>query len=110
MALDPSVEELIRRKIGEENPASTWTSDEIEEYYAGEGNGNADLTAGLIWRAKAGRFSALVNLSESGSSRNNGDLYKNALAMSDIYIKAAGGTVTPVVSVAQRAKTFPIAR
>lgn len=34
-----------------------------------------------IWETKAAKYAGLVNTSESGSSRNLGDLYKNALAM-----------------------------
>lgn len=37
------------------------------------------------WTAKATSYSSLVNVSESGSSRNMGDLYKNALAISDRF-------------------------
>lgn len=34
-----------------------------------------------IWREKAASYAALVNVSESGSSRSLSDLHKNALAM-----------------------------
>lgn len=37
------------------------------------------------WTAKATSYSTLVNVSESGSSRSMGDLYKNALAISDRF-------------------------
>lgn len=38
-----------------------------------------------FWTRKATEYSALVNVSESGSSRNMGDLYKNALAIADRF-------------------------
>lgn len=34
-----------------------------------------------IWREKAAAYAALVNVSESGTSRSLSDLHKNALAM-----------------------------
>lgn len=37
--------------------------------------------AAQIWREKAANYAALVNVSESGSSRSLGDLHKNALEM-----------------------------
>lgn len=37
--------------------------------------------AAEIWREKAATYASLVNVSESGSSRNLSDLHKNALAM-----------------------------
>ena len=50
----------------------------------------AASTQGLaadIWREKAAAFAALVNVSESGSSRSLGDLQKNALTMADMFTK-----------------------
>lgn len=37
------------------------------------------------WTKKATTYSTMVNVSESGSSRNMGDLYKNALAIADRF-------------------------
>jgi hypothetical protein len=37
------------------------------------------------WDAIAARYHGLVNMSESGSSRNMGDMHKNALAMASSY-------------------------
>lgn len=37
------------------------------------------------WTRKATTYSTMVNVSESGSSRNMGDLYKNALAIADRF-------------------------
>lgn len=37
--------------------------------------------AAEIWMEKAAKYASLVNVSESGSSRNLSDLHKNALAM-----------------------------
>lgn len=53
--------------------------------------------AAQIWREKAAGYAALVNVSESGSSRNLSDLHKNALAMAAELTKvdpAATATTT----------------
>ena len=42
---------------------------------------NLTLALAQVWEAIAGRYSGLVNVSESGSSRSMSDLHKNALAM-----------------------------
>lgn len=50
-----------------------------------------------IWREKAAAYAALVNTSESGSSRNLSDLQKQALLMADTFTKVdptAPGTGT----------------
>lgn len=44
-------------------------------------SGDLDRLAYAIWTEKAAAYSALVDVSESGSSRKLGDLHKNALAM-----------------------------
>jgi hypothetical protein len=45
------------------------------------------LAAG-IWREKAAKYSQLVTVAESGSSRQLSDMHKNALAMADMFAKA----------------------
>lgn len=45
--------------------------------------------AATIWTQKAAAASALVNVSESGSSRSLGDLQKNALNMAQQFRSAA---------------------
>lgn len=47
--------------------------------------GNINRAASEVWGIKAARFSNFVNVTESGSSRNLGDLYKNAMAMKTHY-------------------------
>lgn len=65
-----------------------------------------DTAAADIWEQKASGFSQLVNVSESGSSRAMGDLYKNALQMAAFY---RGKDATPDV-VAKPARTRLIVR
>lgn len=70
--------------------------------------GDTDEVAGSIWGQKAASFSTLVDVSESGSSRKMGDLYKNAMAMSNFFSnKAAADDPIPAVN---RARTRPIER
>lgn len=48
---------------------------------------DTDMAAASVWEIRAGRYHALTNMSESGSSRNLGDLYKNAIAMATYFRK-----------------------
>ena len=51
---------------------------------------------GKIWGELAGTLSALVNISEAGSSRSMGDLQKNALNMAKYYADlGCGEVITP---------------
>jgi hypothetical protein len=47
-----------------------------------------------VWEAKAARYAHLVNTTEGGSARANGDLYKNAITMANLFRPAEqdGGT------------------
>lgn len=46
---------------------------------------SVEALAARVWTQKAAALSALVNVSESGSSRSLGDLQKNALAMATSF-------------------------
>ena len=50
---------------------------------------SANNAAATIWTQKAAAAAALVNVSESGSSRSLGDLQRNALNMAERFSKAA---------------------
>lgn len=50
-----------------------------------------DAAARHIWSIKAARYAALVDVSESGSSRKLSDLHKNALAMVKQYTPSSEG-------------------
>lgn len=49
--------------------------------------GGVKQAAVFIWRSKAASYSALVDVSESGSSRSLGDLHKQALTIADSIAK-----------------------
>lgn len=69
----------LRQLINEPDDTNGWTDDSLG------GLIDSGLTlngaAGSVWNIKAGQYSSLVDVSESGSSRKLGDLHKNALAM-----------------------------
>ena len=50
-----------------------------------ENDGDVNLAAAAFFDRQATKFSRLVDVSESGSSRSLSQLYKNAVAMSDSY-------------------------
>lgn len=52
---------------------------------------NLNAAAAQVWMEKAARFSDLVNVREGSSSRDLGDLYKNALSMAEGFEKSALG-------------------
>jgi hypothetical protein len=46
---------------------------------------DVDAQAAVVWEVRAGKYHGLVNVSESGSSRQLSDMHKNALAMASYY-------------------------
>lgn len=54
------------------------------------------MTAARLWDEKAAALSKLVDVSESGSSRQLGDSYKNALSMGEHFRKLAISSEAPV--------------
>lgn len=62
-----------------------------------------------LWSEKAAELAAMVNTSESGSSRSLGDAYKNALAMAK-HFKDLVDAETPIVEVSNFARTRAIVR
>ena len=50
-----------------------------------DGTLTLNAAAAQIWFLKAGQAATLVNVSESGSSRNLSDIMKNAQAMGKLY-------------------------
>lgn len=57
--------------------------------------GSIEKAAQIYYERKASEYSTLVNITESGSTRSLGDLYKNAKAMGEYWgskaTAAAGG-------------------
>lgn len=60
--------------------------------------GDVDFAAVAVWERKSASYSSLVDTSESGSSRKNSDLYRNAIAMAKYFREKNGDAdVTPSV-------------
>lgn len=87
----------LRQAINEPANVEPYTDEYLLELIQLDGGVNP--AAVRVWREKASTYAHLVNTSEGGSSRSNGDLYKNAIAMADLYGKAE----TPAVATASRA-------
>lgn len=51
---------------------------------------NYSLAASELWGVKAGNYSSLVTVTESGSTRNLSDLHKQALLMQKFYQDSSG--------------------
>lgn len=68
----------LRRLIDDTTDPETYTNEELEALL--NQYPSADSAAAAVWEEKAASYSTLVNISESGSSRNLGDLHRNALA------------------------------
>lgn len=71
-------------------------------------DGNLNAAAAEVWGMKAARFSKLVDVTESGSSRKLSDKAKNAQSMAAYY---AAQVITASVTVqTAQSKTRPIIR
>ncbi len=73
----------LRRKISEPDEA-TYTDANLNTQID-DASGDIDSVAVEIWEEKAATYAELVDISEAGSSRKNGQLYKNALDMARYY-------------------------
>ena len=91
----------LRDLIDEPN-ADNWTDDvlvDVLQLYTVDGVTDLNRAAADVWTRKAARFSGMVNVTESGSSRSLSQLYDHALSMAKFY--GAGGAVVlaPMVGV-----------
>lgn len=76
----------VREYVGEPNVSEGWTDERIASFI--DGAKNLKLAASEIWIVKAGTFSAVVDVTESGSSRKMGSLQDKALKMAGYYLAA----------------------
>lgn len=67
--------------------ANDFTEPQLGEIF--DAASDMDEAAAVVWEIRAGKYHGLVNISESGSSRNLGDMHKNALAMA-AYFRGKG--------------------
>ncbi len=95
MATIEEIEEL-RDLINEPDDTNGWTDEKLATLL------DATLTmneaASRAWSMKATTVAALVDVSESGSSRKLSDVHKNYLAMAKHFGDLDGGTEPETVS------------
>lgn len=82
MSTESQITEL-RQLTNEPEDGSSWTDSELAVIIDATLTLNA--AAAKIWYLKAAKYASMVDVSESGSSRKLGDLYKNAIAMAAYY-------------------------
>lgn len=85
----------LRRLTGETQDKSTYSDADLDLFLA-EAASDMNLAAAAIWREKAAAYADLVDISEAGSSRKEGDLYNRALGQAAFFEAAAAGTTTAV--------------
>jgi hypothetical protein len=90
MASEDSIAEL-RLLINEPDESNGWTDEKLAVII--DANETLNIAASKVWYLKAGQFSTLVDVAESGSSRKLSDLMKNAQAMGGLYASADGTAV-----------------
>lgn len=107
MATFKQIEDL-RRAIAEPTNAEPYTDEFLNDTI--DEKGSVNHAAAYLWDMKASAAAGMVDVSESGSSRKLGDLYKNAVAMANLYsARANPPVVVPPVTV-RRSATRRITR
>ena len=89
MATEDQIRQL-RQMISEPDDSNGWTDTRLGELV--DATDTLNVAASQAWYLKAGEFSQLVDVSESGSSRKLGDLMKNAKEMGALYGGLDGAT------------------
>lgn len=102
MATEAQIAE-VRDYIAEPDDTNGWTDEKVGTYI--DAAANTHIAAANIWSAKATKYSTLVDVSESGSTRHLGSLLDNALRLSKQF-RTSGQEI--VVTTAE--STFVIAK
>lgn len=105
-----TADQISRLRVLIDDPAGTTQTydDTALSALIDQAGGDLDVAASEAWQEKAASYSRLVDVTESGSSRKMGDLYKNALQMSKHYSDKVTAAAAPVSST--RARVRPIVR
>lgn len=89
MALTAAELEELRKYIDEADDTGGWTdvvlSALAEAYKNSSGGYNLRGTASAVWAAKAAEYHALVDTSESGSSRSMSQKFKHAMELAKLF-------------------------
>lgn len=73
----------LRDYVSEPDDSNGWTDHRLGTY--ADAATNLHNAAAEVWGVKAGGYSGMVNMYESGSGRSLGDLFKNAIQMRDYH-------------------------
>jgi len=86
----------LRALVAEPDNEAPYTDDYLGALI--DGKPTLRAAARSVWQSKAAHFAHLVNISEAGSSRSMGDLYKNALAMAEVFNDDSVATASSAAS------------
>lgn len=92
----PELRMQLRRMIGDAEEPYTFSDVEIDEMLTAT-DGDARTAASTYWYSKATSYSEMVDITEAGSSRKNGDLFKNAMALAKQFDDNDGVNDPPVI-------------
>lgn len=106
MALQPDIDAVLGT-LGPTAATEGWTALKVSTLL--DSGMTKDAVSLAYWESRMAATSNLVNMSESGSSRNLSDIYKNAAAQAEYFrVKKAAGD--PLSGVSRRVKTRSIKR
>lgn len=104
-----TVQEIARlRRMVNEPTADTYSDADLSGLI--DLSENLDTAAADIWQEKAAALAYLVNVSESGSSRNLSDLQKNALSLAASFRASGAEEVAVTEETASRTRVNKIVR
>lgn len=95
MAATPEQIALLRRLIADTVVPYKFTDDQLSDSIDAASE-DLNLAASRLWIELAGIYSSSVDITENGSTRKMGDLYKNALAMAAQFGQLSSPGPTPV--------------
>lgn len=94
--------------IGEPDDTNGWTDEKIGDFI--DATSSLNLAASNIWSSKASKFSNMVDITESGSSRKMSGLLDNALKLAKSFREAEVAEDNDVDPLANRPRTRAIVR
>jgi hypothetical protein len=89
----------MRQLVGE----TTLTDEQLSVII--DRNENFNIAVAEVWESLAAQYSTITNLSEAGSSRSLGDLFKNAQSMGQ-YFRGIGNAETTVNTAYSRTRAI----
>jgi hypothetical protein len=98
----------VREMIGEPDDTNGWTDEKIGDFI--DAAKSTRLAAADIWSSKASKYSTMVDISESGSSRKMSGLLDNALKLAKAFREGETAEDTDVDPLANRPRTRAIVR